>query len=208
MMTLLVGTRPIFGDYRVTIQNVSFAEFLEFADEDIACELLDGVLVITSPAGYEHKAIFRFLLIFLDQVGVRANIGRALGSRFAVRLDPKWAPEPDVIFYGNQKRALVKEAFFDGAPDLVVEILSPSNRKDDIEIKLPKYTEAMIPEIWVVDPRDRNVSVHNPGFRVQIYDDGEDLVRSRIFPQIKLKLKWLWDDKIDPVACLDEIENL
>ena len=91
-MPIKVGNKTIFGDYKVIIRNVSFEEFLEFANEDISCELLDGVLIINSPAGYLHQSISRFLLTYLDQFGLKTGIGRALSAPFVIKLDPKWGP--------------------------------------------------------------------------------------------------------------------
>ncbi|MHA1983964.1 MAG: Uma2 family endonuclease [Candidatus Hodarchaeales archaeon] len=204
-MAILIGDKPIFGNYKVLIKNISFNEFLEFATEDISCELLNGVLIINSPDGYTHESIFRFLITYLDQIGLKKNIGRALGSRFVVKLDPKWGPEPDIIFYSNRKKNLIKKAYFDGIPDLIIEILSPTNAEDDLEIKLPKYQEFKIPEVWIIDPENKTLTIYDKNTNQYIFNKENNKVTSKIFPDIKLYLEWLWSDEFDPVECLKEI---
>ena len=108
-MTIKIGNKDIFGNFKVTIDDVTFEEFLEFAEEDITCELLNGVLVINSPASYKHQAISRFLLTYFDLVGLESGTGRSLSAPFIIKLAGDWAPEPDVFFFLNDK-----EIFFFG----------------------------------------------------------------------------------------------
>jgi hypothetical protein len=115
-MTIKIGNKDIFGSFKVTIDDVTFEEFLEFAEEDITCELLNGVLVINSPASYKHQAISRFLLTYFDLVGLESGTGRSLSAPFIIKLAGDWAPEPDVFFFLNDKKDRVKKAYFEGIP--------------------------------------------------------------------------------------------
>ena len=204
-MTLTIGNKSIFGDYKVIINNISFEEFLEFTTEDISCELLNGALIITSPASYRHESIFRFLLTYLDQVGLKRRIGRAIGSRFVVRLDPKWGPEPDIVFYRQENKQKIKNNYYDGVPDLIIEILSPTNRDDDITIKLPKYLSFKVPEVWIIDPESRTLELYTSSNVKLVFNVENNVVQSKIFPELKFQLEWLWDDKYDPIQCLKEL---
>ncbi len=204
-MTLMVGNKSITKEYIVHVRGVTFEEFLEFANEDISCELLNGVLVIHSPASYKHQTIVRFLLTLLDQIGLQQKIGRALGAPFIVKLDPNWAPEPDIIFYRSSKKGSIKDTFFDGTPDIVIEILSPSNRDDDLNTKLPKYLALGIPEVWIIDPEDSTLTIHQTGQDPVIFSKPESLVGSKIFPEIQFRLNWLWDEDMNPIDALKQL---
>ncbi|MDH5402291.1 MAG: Uma2 family endonuclease [Candidatus Heimdallarchaeota archaeon] len=127
-MSILVGDKPILGNYCIEIDNVSFKDYLSFNEEDISCELRGGKVIITPPANFEHETIFKIVLVILDSIGKSKSIGGAIGSRFMVKLNDEWAPELDVIFYSNKNKQRIKPTYFEGGPDLVVEILSPSNR--------------------------------------------------------------------------------
>ncbi len=203
-MAIIIGNKTLFGDYKVIIRNISFDEFLEFANEDISCELLDGVLIINSPAGYRHQAISRFLITYLDQFGLKTGYGRALNAPFIVKLDPKWGPEPDLIFYKSSKESLIKDTYFDGLPDLIIEILSPTNRDDDLDKKLPKYLSIGIPEVWIIDPESRELIFYEGNKSKTVYSRPDDVIVSKVIPNLHVRLKWLWDDKLDPLVCLKE----
>ena len=93
--------KPILEPYTIHVQNFNFERYLEYAHEDIICELLNGVLIIHSPASLEHELIFKFLLTLLDLHAQEGNLGLIVGSRFTMRLSSKWAPEPDIMFIAS-----------------------------------------------------------------------------------------------------------
>jgi len=204
-MTIKIGNKDIFGNFKVTIDDVTFEEFLEFAEEDITCELLNGVLVINSPASYKHQAISRFLLTYFDLVGLESGTGRSLSAPFIIKLAGEWAPEPDVFFFLNDKKDRVKKAFFEGIPDIIVEILSPKTRDDDLNIKVPKYLQQGVPEIWIIDPDVHELVIHQPGKRKQVFNARDSLVTSPTIPTIRLRLKWIFEEDVNPLKCLQEI---
>src|SRR5207247_1363422 len=104
------------------------------------------------PASNRHENIFRFLLtllsIFLDET--RAGVVR--GSRYPMRLDASWSPEPDLLVVRESRRHLMTSQRLDGPADMVVEIASESDPGLDYREKLPRYRQAGIEEIWIVDP--------------------------------------------------------
>lgn len=206
-MTIIIGDKPIFGDYKILISNVTFERFLEFSTEDLSCELMDGVLIINSPAAYQHETIFRFLLTYLDQLGLKYNVGRALGSRFVVKLDEKWGLEPDILFIRPENEKKIKSTYFEGAPDLVVEILSPSTRKDDLTKKLSKYQQFYVPEVWIVDPEEKTLTIFTPDGQKAKYYSGHSDVRSITIPEIRLNLLWLWDETLNPIQCMKTLDD-
>ena len=66
--------------------------------------------------------------------------------------------EPDLCFITNQRRHIVKEKFIDGPPDLIVEVISESNRTHDTVVKFRNYAQHGVTEYWLVDPRDNEIS--------------------------------------------------
>lgn len=207
MAILTVGSKTVFGDYTVYIHNVSFSEFLEFATEDISCELLNGVLVIHSPASYTHESIFRFLITFIDQFGLQHNIGRAIGSRYPIKLEEDWAPEPDILFIRDEKKKNLKKNYLEGPADLIIEILSPSTRNDDLKLKLPKYIDSGVPEVWIVDPDKKKVTVHTKKGRTENYNTKKPLITSYVLVGLKIQIDWLWDDSVNPIECLKSLNQ-
>ncbi|MHA1168247.1 MAG: Uma2 family endonuclease, partial [Candidatus Hodarchaeales archaeon] len=142
----------IEGEYVLLKPGVTEEEFWEISNEDSNFELLDGVLVIHSPASKEHEDIFSYLNALI-RFYLEANaLGQVYGSRLVMRLSKKWNPEPDLFIITPENYSNMKKSFFDGPADIVIEILSMATREIDLSKKLPKYLEAGVKEVWIIDP--------------------------------------------------------
>ncbi|MEX2719171.1 MAG: Uma2 family endonuclease [Candidatus Sigynarchaeum springense] len=174
--------------------NVSEDEFWSFAHEDLNCELLDGVLVIHSPANQEHEDIFGYLYtLFRLYLDITGN-GKVLGSRFVMHLAPKWNPEPDILVVKPEKFSNLKESRLEGPADLIIEILSDATRDVDLNKKLPYYLTSGVGEVWIVDPDSKKITIHGTG-RVESYSDPDstEIIRSKIFPDLAIQVRWIWN---------------
>jgi len=130
--------------------------------EDVRCELIDGVVYDMSPApGWVHQGIgvklARQLDVYLD--GKPCMVFQA---PFDVRLNADTGDDtvvqPDVVVICD--RSIMAKTGCTGAPDMVVEILSPSTAKKDLVLKRVKYQQAGVREIWFVDPETRGVQIY------------------------------------------------
>ena len=174
--------------------------------EDSGWEYLDGRLVM-SPASNRHEDLFRFLLIlwgvFLD---VRGG-GVVRGSRYPMRLDEKWSPEPDLFVVREERRHLLKPQRLEGPADLVIEIASEGDPKFELREKLPRYEQAEIPEIWLLNRFERSVlvKVKTPGgYEARTLSSGR--LESRVIPGFWIQVEWLWQDELPSTfSCLQEI---
>ncbi|MHA1265818.1 MAG: Uma2 family endonuclease [Candidatus Helarchaeota archaeon] len=185
--------------------GVSEEEFFQFATEDISCELINGILMIHSPASIEHERIFKFLLILLDQFLKETNGGEVLGSRIVMKLAPDLIPEPDLIIVFPENRPKIKATFIDGPADMIFEILSPSTKETDLSIKIPRYLENHIREIWVIDPMLQECTIFQPNKAPIVYKK-EGIIKSTILENFWIQLEWLWAvEKIKPLECLKKI---
>jgi len=136
----------------------TYADYITWG-EDVKCELIDGIIYDMSPApGSMHQDIsgniFGQLFIFLE--GKPCKVYHA---PFDVRLDPNGADrtvvQPDILVICD--RSIITKAGCSGAPDMVIEILSPSNAMKDMMLKSAKYQLAGVREIWMIDPVDKVV---------------------------------------------------
>ena len=185
--------------------EISEKEFFEFATEDISCELIDGILMIHSPASIQHERIFQFLLLLLNRFLKKTKGGEVLGSQVVMRLASDLIPEPDLIVLLPENLTRIKDTFIDGPADLMIEILSPSTKKTDLAIKIPRCLEKGVKEIWAIDPMIEELIIYIPGEDPSVYKK-EGIVRSNILQDFWIKLEWLWTtETIDPLDCLEEI---
>src|SRR5262249_37451892 len=122
-------------------------DFYRLADEDSDWEYLDGRVVMHSPASNRHENLFSFLLALLRVFVDDAGHAEVRGSRYPMRLDARWSPEPDLLVVVGRRRRMLKEQHLDGPADFVIEIASESDPTLDYREKLPRYRQARIREI-------------------------------------------------------------
>jgi Uma2 family endonuclease len=163
-------------DYRLEDQYYTYADWLEF-DERFRAELIDGVLYMMAPPATEHQDVHRELFGRLF-VFLQGKPCKVYSAPFGVRLFPRddlsddTVVEPDIVVICDQSK--IDKQGCKGAPDLVIEILSPSNIRHDRIVKFQKYLAAGVREYWVVDPDNRGVEVHilrDGGYQTAVYDE-------------------------------------
>jgi Uma2 family endonuclease len=131
---------------------LSYADYAAI-DDGRRYQVVDGELIVTpSPNTFHQRALFT-LAGRLDSYLQAHPVGEAFFAPFDVILRveaPAIVVQPDLLFVSAERSAIVTEANIQGAPDLVVEILSPSNARLDTIRKLPLYAAAGVREYWIV----------------------------------------------------------
>jgi Uma2 family endonuclease len=193
--------------YLIVKPGLSEEEFYRLADEDSDWEYLDGRIIMHSPASNRHENIFRFLLtllsVYLDEKGSAV----VRGSRYPMRLDSSWSPEPDILVVRESRRHLMTPRRLEGPADMVIEIASESDPRLDYREKLPRYRQAGIEEIWIIDPFENEVLVEvkaAAGYAAQVLSSGR--LQSHVLPGFWLEVSWLWQEELpSTLKCLREI---
>ncbi len=198
------------ADWRDTqiLHGVSEKDFYRYAGEDCAGQYLGGDLVC-EPASYGHENRAFFLCALLRLYFEERGGGVAVGSRYPMRLDEKWSPEPDVLAVRDDRRHLLTPRRLEGPADLVIEITSHSTSWVDVGRKLPRYREARVPEIWLIDPFARSIrtetwSAEAEGYCIRRMTTGR--LGSAVFPGLWIEASWLWREPLPPVlGCLRQV---
>jgi Uma2 family endonuclease len=120
-------------------------------------------------------------------------LGEILTAPVGVRLPRQPVPlQPDIVFIRTERLGMGGEAYVEGAPDLLVEILSPSNWLYDRREKMQAYQEAGVAEYWIVDPRALTIDVYvlEQGAYVLMgqYRMGE-VARSQVLPGFEVSVE-------------------
>ena len=126
--------------------------------EDLHAELIDGVFYRVTAPTPRHQAITGHLLhLFLHHIFTHDGTCQPFTAPIAVQLDEddKTIVQPDVMIVCDRDK-IRKDRIF-GAPDLIIEVLSPSSRKRDMQYKLFKYGEAGVREYWIIDPEIKTI---------------------------------------------------
>jgi Uma2 family endonuclease len=148
-------------------------ELLEMPDDGIRREIHDGVLVERSPSGKTSTRLAAYLLHLLSNYVFEHDLGHLAGADggFILSQDPYVLLFPDVSFISKEQSETQDDGFYDHAPDLAVEVISPSERATDIDLKTQKYLDYGTKLLWVVYPRTRRVVVYSGGMQSGITVD-------------------------------------
>jgi len=152
-------------------------------------ELVDGRIVV-SPAGYRHGRIAVLLVIRLGQYAIDRQLGDVLDSSTGFRLPGGNVRSPDVAFVAADRiSGAGPRGFFDGAPDLAVEILSPDDNPREVLDKVGEYLTAGTRLVWVIDPEGRTAVVHRSLTDVRRLTESDLLAGEDVLPGFACALR-------------------
>ncbi|HEX5138409.1 MAG TPA: Uma2 family endonuclease [Planctomycetota bacterium] len=154
------------------------------------CELIRGELHMMSPSGAEHGLVagnmFKAIAIHVDAHGLGKSFAAETG--FQISRDPDTVRAPDVAFV-RAGRPIPPRGFYVGAPDLAVEVLSPDDRPGYVREKVAEWLESGARAVWVVDPRDRTVTVHERRRESVTHGEADTLRGGSVLPGFELAVR-------------------
>ncbi len=165
------------------------ADYANLPDEP-RCELIFGNLYVMPRLRISHQFVATKIWQHLEGVA-ETNGGYALLAPLDVHLAPHSIVQPDVIYVSADRLSVLgdKQGWIEGAPDLLVEILSPGTARRDRVLKLDLYARSGVGEYWIVDPAERQIEflVNENGRFVVALPTGA-VYRSALRPEISLDL--------------------
>jgi Uma2 family endonuclease len=179
-----VAYRARAGGDRLTIE-----EFERLPDEDCRMELVRGVVVREPRARFEHGRKHADVVYVLRRHVEEHPVGKVCGAEtgFILSTDPPTVRAPDAAFVAAARiPAGGVEGFFPGAPDLAVEIVSPSSTASDIQAKVFDYLDAGARLVWVVYPETRTVAVHRTRAEARHLTEMDVLDGGDVLPGLRL----------------------
>jgi Uma2 family endonuclease len=151
-------------------------ELLQLPKDGNKYEVVDGELVVSPGAGYRHEDIVAELVTRLRSYATAKGLGKVLPSSLLYVLPSGNRRGPDVSFIAAERTAALSPAtiFPKFAPDLAVEVLSPSDSPRRVQDKVGEYLEAGVRLVWVIDPENRRAVIYRALSSVDhIEQDGE-----------------------------------
>ena len=159
--------------------------------EDKRYEILDGELYVVPAPGTKHQRVSKRLQTALILQVERKGLGEIFNAPYDVLLSEEDIVQPDILFVRKDRQVIIGDLNIRGAPDLVIEILSPGTRTRDLEIKEKIYAGFGVQEYWIVDPEVESIEVltwREAGYvRAGIHGSGQSL-SSPLLPELILKL--------------------
>jgi len=166
-------------------------EKLTAREEDF--ELIEGVLVPMPLSNFGHADVQGEVLVLLRSYVKKQGLGKVVPEAgFTLRRDPDTVLAPDVAFLAVERLPEKTSGFAELAPDLAVEIISPSNSPGEIERKVAIYLQSGVRAIWVVYPNERQVVVHTPDHAPKVFGEGDHLDGGDVLPGLSLPVSGLF----------------
>ena len=184
-------------NYYTKKRTYTYADYLEWEGPE-RYQLFNGEVYQMASPSVEHQAILMGLSI---QFGnwLKGKPCRVFASPLDVRLFPKrdksdrTVVQPDLMVVCDKTK--IAKSSIDGAPDLVIEIVSPSNTHSELFLKFQYYMKAGVKEYWVIDPERKNVQVHiyeNGRYITSLYEDNAR-IPVIVLAGLEVDIEALWE---------------
>ena len=159
-------------------------------------ELIEGQMIMAPAPNRLHQKISRNLQFLIMRYLEEHPIGAIYNAPFDVELNEFNVFQPDLVYVRLERASVFTDQGVTGAPDLVVEVLSPKTLKYDLGPKREVYARSGVSELWVIDPEARKLSIYylqqdnqNPAYAVS-----EDAFwESALFPGLRLSLREVFE---------------
>ncbi|MBI4545757.1 MAG: Uma2 family endonuclease [Gemmatimonadetes bacterium] len=177
---------------REPVRRMTLEEFRRLPKEDgYRSELVRGRVVRSPGPGGRHGEVEANVVYLLKELVRRTGAGKVLsgGASYVLERRPDTVRGPDVSFLSRERvpAAGLPESWPDHAPDLAVEILSPSNRPGEIRERLTDFFRAGCREAWLLSPRRRTVAVHRSLDDVRVLSADAELT-SALLPGFRCRV--------------------
>jgi Uma2 family endonuclease len=169
----------------------SYADLELLPHDDLRHEIINGEHYVTASPVTRHQRISRRLLVAFQFYLDAHPVGEVFHAPFDVVMSFHDVVVPDLIYVSAARADLVNAKNLQGAPDLVIEILSPSTRRLDERLKRDLYERAGVEEYWLVDPDRNTVTIYRregPQFLPPAAFDARSVVSTALLPGFDLPL--------------------
>ncbi len=191
--------------------RMSYEEFLDWADEDVHAEWINGEVIVQMPPKEIHQSYVEFLLHLLGLFAHLFGLGRVHVAPFEMRAKPdSSAREPDLFFVASEHLERLTNERLAGPADLIVEVISDDSVCHDRVDKFEEYESAGVREYWIVDPRPGKTRadfwILDADGRYRAGEIKEGVYRSTVLPGFWLRVEWLLTDTLpDPLLTLAQV---
>lgn len=178
-----------------TTRLVTADDLLAMGD-DVHVELIRGVLHDMSPTRHIHGVVCARYVMALGRYAVDRG-GQVIAGEagFVLERDPDTVLVPDVAFI-RADRVPPRDRwnqFIEVVPDLMIEVLSPSNTRAEMDRKVAIYLAAGVPLIWVADPDSEQIVAHRPGAEPRIFGIDDVLDGGDVLPGFRVPVRTFFD---------------
>lgn len=175
-----------------TTKRWTFADFEQLPDDDYRYALIRGVLYRKPPTKPLHGRTMGTVTSLVRDFVLEHNLGVVYDqSGFVLETDPDVLLGPDLAFVRADRVPVNEDEYPRLAPDLVVEVISPSDTRPSIEEKTELYLRAGVRLLWALDPRRRTLRVRRPDGTDWLLGEADDVDGEDVLPGFQVPVAWL-----------------
>ena len=191
---------------------MTYEEYQAWSGEDKHTEWVNGKVIQFGPSKTIHQSVNGFLHNLLSAYVELFKLGYIGIAPIEVRVIKISYREPDIVFVSKKRMSIVNDDRIEGAPDLIIEIVSKDSVQRDREDKYDEYEAAGVREYWIIDNRPRRQSAEfyrlNAESHYNRIELSNGVFRSEVLPNFWLRTDWLWEKFPNALNALDEIVGL
>jgi Uma2 family endonuclease len=172
-----------------TLRPLTYDDLQSMPDDGQRYEIIGGELIVTPAPSWNHQRVLGEIYRLVDDFARETGKGKLVFAPFDVILGPHDIVEPDLVFIASEQGHYPGDHnSFEGAPALVVEVISPSSRQSDHVKKMILYARAGVLEYWIADPGQRTlvINVLQGKTYVPIQPDDAGFLSSRALPGLRV----------------------
>jgi Uma2 family endonuclease len=175
---------------------VTAKELERMPSENAHVELVNGQIAQTPLHGWQHGLVLGNIIGVLGQFLQQNKIGTAyVVTGFILSHNPDPVRAPDAAFVSAERAAQQKrrEGFFDGAPDLAVEVVSPEDTVEEVDSKVLDYLQAGTRLVWIVHPRTQTITAYRSLDKVRVLTANDTLDGDDVLPGFAVAVKEIFE---------------
>jgi Uma2 family endonuclease len=175
----------------VDLKHLTYDIYLTMPEMKQRYSIIDGELMMAAAPTPDHQTVVLALSSTLNSFVREHRLGRVFVAPLdiVIRRDPLRTRQPDMMFISNARRYIIGLQVIEGGPDLVAEVLSPTNTRQELQEKLQDYQTTGVREAWIISPQARTLEVlqlSSGGIeRSGLYGLGDTIV-SQVLPDLRL----------------------
>ncbi len=173
-------------------KKYTYSDYAEMPDDGNRYEIIDGELILVPVPTTIHQMVSGNIDYELRTFVKASSMGRVFDAPLDVKIDDVNVVQPDILFISNERKNIITEKNIAGAPDLAIEIVSPSSAYQDLVNKKELYAVFGVREYWIVDPKKERVEIYvNKAGKFELNQqmEREGILKSVVLSGFELEMK-------------------
>ena len=191
-----VDVNPPVAESRTLRRRMTEEQFVAWSlTRQLRAEWVDGEVQVMNAVELSHDRFVNFVRRLVGDFVEQHKLGEVFGESYPVRLPgQRRRRQPDAFYVAGARSSLVERTQCNGAPDLIVEVVSPDSQTRDRRTKFAEYEAARVPEYWLPDPPQRTFEAYALAAdgRYARLPEEDGVVRSTVLTGLYFRPAWVW----------------